>query len=142
SGQTMQLACTIRSRRTGEVVTGQSVTWSSADATIAAVAPDGTVTALQDGTTQITCSTADGQSGSATVTVTTPITLEIDPSQVTLRTGETATLVCTVRNANTGEVITGRQLTWTSSNTDVATVMPVTASDALVSAGSDGTATI
>jgi hypothetical protein len=71
-GQQTQLTCTVVVERTGEPVTGRTVRWSTSDPTVAVVADDGTVTAILDGTTQVTCSLDTGESASATVTVTGP----------------------------------------------------------------------
>jgi len=68
-GSTVQLSATDRDVN-GNVLTGRVVTWSTANAAIAAVnSSTGLVTALVAGTTQITA-TSEGKSGSATVTVT------------------------------------------------------------------------
>lgn len=68
-GATVQLTATTFDA-TGATLTGRTVTWSTADATIASVV-DGLVTGVGAGTVLITA-TSEGQSGSATVTVNTP----------------------------------------------------------------------
>jgi hypothetical protein len=65
---TAQLQASARTR-SGEVLPGVTLTWSSSDASIAAVAADGTVTAKAYGKATITAS-AEGASGATTVWVT------------------------------------------------------------------------
>ncbi len=53
----------------------KSVAWASSDASVASVAEDGTVTALAEGSAQITVTTADGaKTASCTVSITAPPT--------------------------------------------------------------------
>lgn len=67
-GGTQQLTATLRDA-SGNVLMGRTVTWTSSALTVATVSGSGLVTALLAGTTTITA-TSEGQSGTATVTVT------------------------------------------------------------------------
>jgi uncharacterized protein YjdB len=79
---------------------------------------------VAQGTATITA-TSEGKSGSSTVSVTpVPVaTVTVAPSTATIASGSTATFTPTLKDAN-GVVLslTGRIVTWTSSNTAVATV--------------------
>jgi len=67
-GETVQLSASTRDAN-NNVLTGRTVTWSTANAGIASVNSSGTVTANGEGSTQITA-TSEGKAGSTTVTVT------------------------------------------------------------------------
>jgi uncharacterized protein YjdB len=127
------------------VVTDRVVTWTSSDATVARVSPAGVVSALAKGTATITA-VSEGKPGSATVTVTVPApvaTVSVQPTTSNLTPGQTAALTATLADAN-GNVLSGRIVTWSSSDPGVATVSQsgvVTAVDAggaTISATSEG----
>ena len=119
-----------------------SVTWTSSNASVATVNSTGVVTAVANGTTTITATTNDGTNISTSCTVTVNIIIRVlatgvtlNQSAITLTTaGETATLTATVAPAD----VTDGSVTWTSSNTSVATVN----SEGVVTAVANGTATI
>src|SRR5439155_18708328 len=67
-GQTVQLTATPRDAN-GNVLSGRTITWSSDNATVATVSTSGLVTAKVAGSAMITA-TSEGQSGSASITVT------------------------------------------------------------------------
>lgn len=70
-GNTLQLTATV----TPVDADDKSVTWSSSDASVAAVAADGRVTAIKDGTATITVKTNDGgYTASCKITVKTSVT--------------------------------------------------------------------
>jgi hypothetical protein len=122
----------------GVPVTGRAVTWSSSDPGVASLATDGTVTALAPGTTRITAR-VDGVSGFADLTVSTvPVDLvELLPKATTVVTGSTVQLTANVYDAD-GGVLTGRLLTWSSSEVLIATV----SNDGLVTTHGVGQVTI
>jgi trimeric autotransporter adhesin len=125
----------------GATVTGVPVTWSTDQPSIASVTQSGVVTGMAPGTATITA-TAGGKSGSATITVAlAPVaTVTVSPSTLTLRDRDsqrTGTLTATTRDA-LGNILTGRVVTWTSSNTNVATVDQ----NGVVTAQNRGNATI
>jgi hypothetical protein len=67
-GGTQQFVATLRDA-SGNVLSGRTVTWTSSALSVATVSGSGLVTALLAGTTTITA-TSEGQSGTATLTVT------------------------------------------------------------------------
>jgi uncharacterized protein YjdB len=123
-GGTQQLTATPRDAA-GNPLTGRTVTWQSSNPGVATVDANGLVTAVAPGTATIRA-TSEGQTGTATVTVRTPppppvATVTVTPDQATIEEGDTVRLRATARDA-AGNVLTGRTVTWTSSNTNVATV--------------------
>jgi len=120
-GQTTQASVTLRDA-SNNVLTGRVVTWSSSNTSVATVSANGLVTALAAGTAQITA-TSEGVSGSATQTVILPavasVTVSLGSSSIGVGAAVQAT--ATLRDA-AGNVLTGRTVTWASSNTAVATV--------------------
>ena len=135
-GQTLQLTATV----TPDNATNKSVTWTSSNTAVATVSSTGLVTAVANGTATITATTADGSNKTATCTVTvnipvpvTGITLNKTTATLTSK-GPTLQLSATVTPSNA----TNKSVTWTSSNTAVATVSNI----GLVTAVGAGTATI
>ncbi|MBO7510908.1 MAG: Ig-like domain-containing protein, partial [Bacteroidales bacterium] len=132
-GQTSTLSV---SSITPDNANDKSVTWSSSDRAIATVDQSGKVTAVSKGTVMITATANDGSGKSVSCEVTvirlvSSITLD---KTITIYNGKAQTLTATVSPStanNTG-------VTWTSSNTSVATV----SSSGEVTGVSRGTATI
>ena len=91
---------------------GRTVTWSSSNSAVATVDRNGKVTGKRAGTCTITARLSDGRTFTCKVTVTDPAS--ISRTTLTLNEGETFTL--TVSGSGSGSV------TWTSSDTDIATV--------------------
>ena len=116
--------------------TQTGITWSSSNPAVATVS-NGTVTAVGGGTAEITAaSTANSAvKKSCTVTVTAPLTgISLSPDPLSIRgLGNTGSFTVTYIPADT----TQRVLTWSSSNTAVATV-----SNGTVTAAGGGTAMI
>ncbi len=136
-GGVVQLSAELRDAN-GVVLTGRAVTWSTSNAAVATVTNAGAVTGVAQGSARITA-TAEGRSGFADVTVTTvPVaSVTIAPSTATLQPAGTVQLTATARDVS-GNAITGRTFTWTSSAQGVATV----SSQGLVTGVSAGTSTI
>ena len=115
----------------------KTLSWSS-DNTKAATVINGTVTAVSAGEATITAKAGNGKSASCKITVTRkakPITkLSLNQSQLTLTEGGKGTLAATIEPADTTD---SRMLSWSSSNTNVATV-----TNGVVTAVSAGEATI
>lgn len=133
---TVQLEATTRDAA-GNTLTGRDIAWSSSDEDVATVSGTGLVSGVSDGEATITA-TSEGISGSAEVTVLTPVaTVEVTPDAVTIAPTETAQLVAVTRDAD-GNQLAGRPITWSSSDDGVATV----SLDGLVRGVDDGTATI
>ncbi len=150
-GETASSTATLRDAN-GNVLTGRTVTWSSANSTVATVSANGTVTAMSAGTASI-IATSEGQTGAATETVnaTAPApvaSITLSASNTTLAVGATMQVTITLKDA-AGNVLTGRTIGWTSSNTAIATVSTtglvkaVSAGAVVITASSEGkTATI
>lgn len=117
----VQLNATPRNRA-AVALTGRSVAWRTGAATVATVSASGVVTAVGLGSAVITA-TVDGVEGSATVTVApAPVaTVTAALAAPVLIAGGATTATAVVRDA-AGTTLTDRLLTWTSSNTAVATV--------------------
>lgn len=120
-GQTAQLTATLKDAA-GDVLTGRVVTWSSSSTSVATVSASGVVTAVAAGTTTITA-TSEGKSGAAVVTVSNVSvgSVVVQPQAPVLTLAGSVQLSATVRDG-AGSVLTDRIVTWTSSNTAVATV--------------------
>ena len=134
-GETAQLTATVLP----DNATNKNVTWSTSNASIATVDANGLVTAVSAGTAVITVTTEDGtKTASCTVTVTVPVTgVTLSQTQASLyynRTPNTLTLTATVAPDNA----TNKDVTWTSSDSTVATVDQ----NGLVTALARGTAVI
>lgn len=119
--------------------TNKTLAWSSSNADIATVSANGVVKAVSNGKATITATSTDGSNKSDNCIVT--VTAKILVTSVTLpatdtltKIGETTTLTATITPANA----TSQALTWSSSNTAIATV----SDKGLVTAVSNGTATI
>lgn len=120
-GGTRTLTATPRDAA-GNPVTGRTVVWTSATPSIATVNAIGVVTGVASGTATIVA-TIDGVQGTATGTViTAPVnTVTLSPAVASFVQGSTQPLIATLRDAD-GTALTGRTITWSSSNTAVATV--------------------
>jgi uncharacterized protein YjdB len=135
-GNTTQVSAVLEDA-SGNPVTGQTVSWASSDATVANVSSSGLVTLKKQGSTTITAS--DGSiSATVAVTVNAPpvAAIALSPTTITGAPGTTAQLSAVPEDAS-GNTLSGVSLTWTSSNTAVATVSAGT-----VSLVKQGTATI
>jgi Domain of unknown function (DUF1929)/Bacterial Ig-like domain (group 2) len=119
----VQLAAATRNGG-GEPLTGRAVTWTSDDTQVATVSDDGVVTGVAPGSTTVTA-ISEGKTGTASVTVIAlpePVaSVEVEPAAPTIAAGSTVQLTATPKDKN-GQVLSGRTVTWASSNADVATV--------------------
>ena len=125
----------------GNTLTGRTVVWSSSNATVASVSSGGLVTAIRAGTATIT-GVSEGRSDGISLTVTAPppipvASVTVTLSDATVQVGETVTAAAVTRSA-AGTTLTGRTITWTSSNAAVATV----SSTGVVTALAAGSASI
>src|SRR5213596_2249200 len=136
-GQTVQLTATPQDA-SGTALTGRVVTWGSSNPAVATVNGSGLVTGMAAGPATITA-TSEGQSGSAALTVTTvPVaSVVVSPATASRQVGQTVQLTATPQDAS-GTALTGRVVTWASSNTAIATVN----GSGLVAAVAAGPATI
>ena len=135
-GTTAQLTATPKDAN-GTVLTGRVVTWASSNTAVATVSSTGLVGGVAEGQATITA-TSEGQSGTAALTVVVPVaSVTVTPAPATVVIGQTVQLTATPKDAN-GTVLTGRVVTWASSNTAVATV----SSTGLVTGVAQGQTTI
>ncbi len=117
--------------------TNKAVNWSSSNPAIVRV-ENGVITAMAQGSSQISVTTVDGNyTASITVTVTPggvlPSQISLDQTSLTLSPGASATIIATVNPVEA----TNKEVTWSSSNPEVATV-----SNGVVTAVGVGNATI
>ena len=134
---TTNLTATARNSN-GNAISGVTFTWSSSNASIATVSSTGVVTGVAPGTATISA-VAGGKTGSSTITVQlAPVNrIVVTPANPSVKEGNTVQLTATLFDAR-DNVLTGRTVTWTSSNTNRATV----SSTGLVTTRSDGNVTI
>ena len=115
----------------------QTLKWTSSSTSIATVNTAGKVTGVAPGTTTITATATDGSGKQATIkfTVNRPVTsIKLDKTSAKMLAGQTLTLKPTVGPSNA----TNKTVTWSSSDTKVATVT----SGGVVKAVGSGTVTI
>ncbi len=135
-GQTVQLAAEVRDQA-GSVMEGIAVAWSSGDTAVAVVDSAGLVSAVGVGAATITA-VAGEASGDAHVTVTQSVdSVAVAPPADTIAPGDTLRLVAEAYDES-GRVVEGASLTWSSDNNAVATVD----ASGLVRGTGEGTATI
>jgi uncharacterized protein YjdB len=120
-GQTIQLSATAGNSN-GEALTGRSVTWASANPAVATVNASGLVSLVSAGSATISA-TSEGVRGEVTVTASkvAVVTVQAILKLSKITTGATTQATATVLDAS-GATLTGRTVTWSSSNTAVATV--------------------
>ncbi|HEX4600685.1 MAG TPA: Ig-like domain-containing protein, partial [Gemmatimonadales bacterium] len=137
NGQTVQLTATPKDA-SGTPLSGRVVTWATSNAAVATVSGSGLVTGSGAGTATITA-TSEGQSGASAVTVTVvPVaSVAVSPATASLSNGQTVQLTATPKDAS-GTPLSGRVVTWATSNAAVATV----SGSGLVTGRGAGTATI
>lgn len=121
-GSTTQLTASTLDNN-GNVLEGRSITWSSSNSSIASVSGTGLVTAVAVGGPVTITATSEGKSGSATVTVTAvPVGIVmVNPPSASIIVGSSVQLNATTFDS-IGVELFGRTVTWSSSNTNVATV--------------------
>src|SRR5215218_1137052 len=140
-GQKVTLVATVRAG--GVVVTDRTVTWSMPANAFASInSTTGEVTGLAAGAATATA-VAEGKSGSATVTVT-PIpvaTVSIDKPSPSIVQNASTTLTATTKDAG-GNTLSGRVVTWQTSDASIASLSATTGSSVQVTGGVAGTATI
>lgn len=142
-GSQLALQASVRDGN-GNLITGASVFWASADGNIVTVSTAGVVTAVAVGSTQVAASSG-GQSARAVITViTSPVTsLDVAPSAATLVVGGTTVLQAVPSGAD-GQPLTGRTVVWASSASQVAavdatgTVIGVSAGSTTITATCEG----
>jgi len=138
-GATSVLQATVKDQN-GNLMTGQTVTWSTNNPAAATVNSSGVVTGVAAGSATITA-TSSGKTGTSSITVTAvaPVvtTVTVAPTSASLVVGATTTLQATVKDQN-GNVMTGQTVTWTTNNAAAATL----SSSGVVTGVAAGSATI
>ena len=118
-------------------VTDKTLVWESSNPSAVTVANDGEITAVGDGNATITAKASNGLVAKCETKSTTHIipatALTLDNTDVKMYVGDGYTLKATITPNNT----TSKNITWTSSNTSVATV-----SRGIIIALKEGTTTI
>src|SRR5712675_1819626 len=109
----------------GAPLTGRPITWYTSSASIASVTDSGVISAMAPGTAVVSA-VSEGISGQATMAVTPPaptpvatVSVAVNPAAVLV--GQTAGATATVADS-VGNVLSGRVVTWGSSNATVASV--------------------
>jgi uncharacterized protein YjdB len=122
----------------GNEVQDADLEWRSSDEAVAKVDDSGLMIAMDDGSAEIVA-VAGAAEGTADLLVTdgspdAEITdIEVNPSELTLAEGDTATVVATALNSS-GEPVGGAEIEWTSSDPTIASV----SSEGLVKANAVG----
>lgn len=131
-GETLNLKATVSPSN----ATYDGITWTSTKTSVATVSGSGQVSALAEGNTTITAM-AGGKTASCSVTVVKGYvavsSISLNKENLELVEGDTETLAATVSPSDA----TDKTITWTSSNTSVATVK-----DGTITAVKEGEATI
>src|SRR3989454_11800814 len=143
AGNTVQLSVTLQDAN-GNPLSGRVVTWASSNPAAATVNGSGLVTGAGAGSATITA-TSEGKSATAAITVTSvPVaSVTVSPATANLQSGQTVQLTATPKDAS-GAALTGRVVTWASSNPAAATVTGsglvtgVAAGSATITATSEG----
>ena len=127
SAKTVQLTATLHDA-SGNQLTGRAITWTSLNPSVATVSTSGLVSGITAGTANVFAA-SEGKSDTATITVVaapppppTPVaSVTVAPATASIETTKTVQLSATLKDAN-GGTLTGRSITWTSLNPNVATV--------------------
>ncbi len=117
--------------------TNKKLSWVSSNPNVVAVFNDGLVTALSPGSATITVYTVDGHKSAScliTVAATNPAGISLNKTSVSIQNGTSVSLTATVTPANSSN----KSITWTSSNTNIASV----SSDGVVYGNRPGYVTI
>lgn len=141
-GKTAQLTAELRDQA-GNIIPGQTVIWSSADAGVATVTSNGAVNAVGAGTARISA-TAGTLSAQATITVVpaSVASVSVAPATSQVQIGSTQQLNATVTSAN--GPVSNPAISWSSSNPAVVTVSVlglatgISAGNATITATSSG----
>ena len=139
-GRTLALTASVRDAA-GNTLPDIPTSWASSSPAIVSVSPAGVVTAVAAGTATITA-TAGGRTGTASIAVqsVTASTVTLNVATVTMAVGDVRLLIATVRDA-LSNVLSGRQVTWTTSNLTVVNGQ-VLGDSAIITGIAPGTATV
>ena len=142
-GQSTQASAVLRDA-SNNVLSGRTITWSSAAPQLATVSSTGVVTAVAAGSATI-IATSEGQSGSATLVVSTaapaPVaTIALSATSTSIYVGQSQPITVTLKDAQ-GNVLSGRTIGWSSSSPSILSVSPTGQVQALAVGSSTITAT-
>ncbi len=113
--KTAQLTATVEP----STAQNKTITWSSSNKGIVTVDKNGKITAKKNGTATITAKTINNKVATSKITITTsPTSIKLNKESVTIQNGNSYTLTTTVL-PNTA---TNKKVTWSSSDTKIATV--------------------
>src|SRR5205809_2124463 len=141
TGQAVQLTATPKDAN-GNPLSGRTIVWMSSNTAAATVNTSGRVTGVAAGSATITA-TSEGKSGTAAITVTAPpaaapvATVAVSPASASVAAGQAVQLSAVTKDS-AGTVLTGRTVTWASSNSGIASV----SGSGLVTGVAAGAATI
>ena len=147
--ESFRITATVNPTNTTE---NKTITWTTSDSTVATVDQSGLVTGKQNGTAIITAKASNGKTAICSITVNaptdpttpdTPVTptvipitsIAVSPANTTIQKGKTARITATINPTNTTQ---SKVITWTTSNSTVATVDQ----SGLITAKQNGTAII
>jgi uncharacterized protein YjdB len=148
-GKSAHLIAEVRDQN-GNAIPGQSVSWASANPSIASVSGTGVVTAVNAGSVNITASSGPFSATSNITVISTAVTsVAISPSSAQLQIGGKQQLSAVV--TSNGGVVANAAISWSSSNPAVVTVSSTglatgigagSATIAATSSGSSGSASL
>src|SRR5688500_3079256 len=120
-GQTTQLLATARDAK-GNALSNRTITWSTSNTSIATVSTAGLVTGVAAGQVTMTA-TSVGKTATRMVNVIPPpvATVSVTAASNALQAGQTTQLTAVTRDAG-NNILTGRTVTWSTSNSAVASV--------------------
>ncbi|PHX66227.1 MAG: hypothetical protein CK550_00810 [Gemmatimonadetes bacterium] len=120
-GQSQQLTASTLAA-SGAALSGRSVTWSSSNSAVGTVSGTGLLAVTAPGATTITA-TSEGRVGTATITVIpVPVaSVVVTPGTTSILVGQTVQLTAAARDS-VGGALSGREVTWSSSDVTRATV--------------------
>jgi len=124
-GQTTPAFTAVTKDASGNVLNGRTVTFSSSDPTVATIdANSGVATGVKAGTTSITATSEGKTSNTATLTVTDiPVgSVTIAPASASVDVGQTTPAFTAATKDAQGHPLTGRTITFSSSDPTVATI--------------------
>jgi uncharacterized protein YjdB len=100
--------------------TNKKVSWTSSNSSAASVDNNGKITAEKTGTATITVTTEDGsKTATCSVTVISPVSsVSLNKTSLTLFKGTSQTLIATINPSDA----TNKEVTWSSSNSSVASI--------------------
>ncbi len=127
-GTKLKIKATINPTNTTQ---SKTITWTTSNGAVATVSSTGEIIAKGNGTTIITAKTSNGKTASCRVTVYTPITtptvvpitkISLSPTSTTIKKGTKLKIIATINPTNTTQ---SKTITWTTSNSAVATVSSI-----------------